>query len=59
MLEVATRAEQLDRDALYTRDRLFAWWDRDWPILDGWAMLGAWVQNTTKIRRGPLVANLS
>jgi alkanesulfonate monooxygenase SsuD/methylene tetrahydromethanopterin reductase-like flavin-dependent oxidoreductase (luciferase family) len=59
MLEVATMGEQLGYDALYTGDHLFAWWDQDWPILDGWATLGAWVQNTTKIRLGPLVANLS
>ena len=59
MLEVATMGEQLGYDALYTGDHLFAWWDQNWPILDGWATLGAWVQNTTKIRLGPLVANLS
>ena len=59
MLEAATVSEQLGYDALYAADHLFAYFAADWPFLDGWATLGAWVQNTTKIRLGPLVANLS
>lgn len=59
MLEIATTSEQLGYDALYTGDHLFAWWNPNWPILDGWVTLGALVQNTTKIRLGSLVANLS
>lgn len=59
MSEVATVSEQLGYDALYAADHLFAFFAPDRPFLDGWATLGAWVQNTTKIRLGPLVANLS
>ncbi len=59
MLEVATMGEQLGYDALYTGDHLFAWWDQNWRVFNGWVTLGAWVRNPTKIRLGPLVANLS
>ena len=59
MLEAATLSEQLGYDALYTADHLFAYFAPDRPFLDGWATLGAWVQRTTKIRLGALVANLS
>jgi alkanesulfonate monooxygenase SsuD/methylene tetrahydromethanopterin reductase-like flavin-dependent oxidoreductase (luciferase family) len=59
VLEAATLSEQLGYDALYCADHLFAFFAPDMPFLDGWATLGAWVQRTTTIRLGPLVANLS
>jgi alkanesulfonate monooxygenase SsuD/methylene tetrahydromethanopterin reductase-like flavin-dependent oxidoreductase (luciferase family) len=58
-VDAAVTSEQLGFDALYAADHLFAFFDGDRPFLDGWATLGAWVQQTTRIRLGPLVTNLS
>ncbi len=55
----ASVSEALGYDALYAADHLFAFFAPDWPFLDGWATIGAWVQQTTSIRLGPLVSNLS
>lgn len=59
VLEAATVSEQLGYDALYAADHLFAFFAPDLAFLDGWATLGAWVQQTSRIRLGPLVSNLS
>jgi alkanesulfonate monooxygenase SsuD/methylene tetrahydromethanopterin reductase-like flavin-dependent oxidoreductase (luciferase family) len=58
-VDAAVISEQLGYDALYAADHLFAFFDGDRPFFDGWATLGAWVQQTTRIRLGPLVTNLS